>query len=184
MSWIIDPAHTRAEFAVKHMMIATVRGQFTDIQGTVDFDEQTPAKSKIDVEIGAASVNTREEKRDAHLKSPDFFDAENYPYLHFVSKKVKVTGENTGRVIGDLTIRDTTREVALDVEYNGTQKSPWGTQNAGFSATGKFNRKDWGLNWNVALETGGWLVGDEVKVSIESEIIKQVEAVPAEAQVV
>jgi polyisoprenoid-binding protein YceI len=178
MSWIIDSAHTRAEFAVKHMMIATVRGQFTDIQGTVDFDEQTPAKSKIDVKIGAASVNTREEKRDAHLKSPDFFDADKYPYLRFKSKKVQVASENTGRVIGDLTIRDVTHEIVLDVEYNGAQKSPWGTHNAGFSATAKINRKDWDLNWNVALETGGWLVGDEVKINIEAEIIKQVETQP------
>lgn len=181
MSWIIDAAHTHAEFAVKHMMITTVRGQFTDIQGTVDFDEQTPAKSKIDVKIGTASVNTREEKRDAHLKSADFFDAEQFPYMHFVSKKVEVTSENTGRIIGNLTIKDVTREVVLEVEYNGTQKSPWGTQNAGFSASTKVNRKDWGLNWNVALETGGWLVGDDVKISLEAEIIKQAQPETAAA---
>ncbi len=178
MTWIIDPAHTHADFAVKHMMIATVRGEFTDIQGTVDFNEKTPAKSKIDVKIGTASLNTREEKRDAHLKSPDFFDAENHPYMHFVSKKVDVTSDNTGRVTGDLTIRDVTREVVLEVEYNGTSKTPWGTTNAGFSATAKINRKNWNLNWNVALETGGWLVGDDVKISLEAEIVKQAEAQP------
>src|SRR5690242_18143955 len=111
MTWIIDPAHTHAEFAAKHMMIATVRGEFTDIQGTVDFNEAQPAKSKIDVKIGTASLNTREEKRDAHLKSPDFFDVANHPYMHFVSKRVEVTGDDTGRVIGDLTIRGVTREV-------------------------------------------------------------------------
>jgi polyisoprenoid-binding protein YceI len=159
-------------------MIATVRGEFKDIQGTVDFNEAEPVKSKIDVKIGVASLNTHEEKRDAHLKSADFFDAENHPYLHFVSKKVEVTGENTGKVTGDMTIRGVTHPVVLDVEYNGTSKAPWGTTNAGFSATAKLNRKDWNLNWNVALETGGWLVGDDVKISIESEIIKQAEAQP------
>jgi polyisoprenoid-binding protein YceI len=174
-TWNIDSAHTHAEFAVKHMMITTVRGEFKDIQGTVDFNEAEPAKSGLDVKIGVASLDSREEKRDAHLKSADFFDAENYPYLHFVSKSVEVTGKNTGKVTGDLTIRDVTRPIVLEVEYNGSQKSPWGTSVAGFTATAKVNRKDWNLNWNVALETGGWLVGDDVKISIESEIIKQAE---------
>ncbi len=181
MSWIIDPAHTQAEFTVRHMMVANVRGQFTDITGTVDFNEENPATSTIDVKIGLASINTREEKRDAHLKSPDFFDVDNHPYMTFKSKRVQKTGDNTGRVTGDLTIRDVTKEIALEVEYNGQAKSPWGTTSAGFTATAKINRKDWNLNWNVALETGGWLVGDEVKISIEAEIVKQLEAVPAEA---
>ena len=173
MSWIIDPAHTRAEFTARHMMVANVRGQFTDITGTVDFNEEHPTQSTLDVKIGVASVNTREEKRDAHLKSPDFLDAENYPYLTFKSKRVQKTGNNTGRIVGDLTIRDVTKEVMLDVDYNGQAKSPWGTTSAGFTAATKINRKDWGLNWNVALETGGWLVGDEVKINLELEIVKQ-----------
>ncbi len=181
MSWIIDPAHTRAEFTARHMMVANVRGQFTDITGTVDFNEEHPTQSTLDVKIGIASINTREEKRDAHLKSPDFFDADNYPYMTFKSKRVETTGEDTGRLIGDLTIRDVTKEVALDVEYNGQAKSPWGTTSAGFTAAAKVNRKDWGLNWNVALETGGWLVGDTIGINIEAEIVKQPEAVPAEA---
>jgi polyisoprenoid-binding protein YceI len=181
MSWNIDSAHTRANFIVKHMMITNVHGQFSKVSGVVDFNEQEPAKSAVDVKIEAASIYTQEEKRDAHLRSADFLEVEKYPYLTFKSKKVQPTSENTGRIIGDLTIKDVTREVVLDVEYNGQSKSPWGTTNAGFSASTKINRKDWGLTWNVALETGGWLVGDEIKISIEAEIVKQTEAQPAAA---
>jgi polyisoprenoid-binding protein YceI len=181
MAWTIDTSHTRANFTVRHMMIANVHGQFDQVSGEVDFNEADPARSTVDVQIAAASINTREEKRDAHLKSPDFLDAEKYPYLTFRSKRVQKTGENTGRIVGDLTIRDVSKEVVLDVEYNGQAKSPWGTVSAGFTATTKINRKDWGLNWNMALETGGWLVGDVVAINLEVEIVKQPEAelVPA-----
>lgn len=179
MSWKIDTSHTRANFTVRHMMIANVHGQFDDITGTVEFNENDPVQSSIDVTIGVASLNTRDEKRDAHLKSPDFFDVANHPYLTFQSTKVEKTGENTGRVTGNLTIRGVSKPVVLEVAYNGQAKSPWGTINAGFTAMGKLNRKDWGLNWNVALETGGWLVGDEVNITIEAEIVKQTEAVAA-----
>jgi len=181
MTWTIDNAHTRATFTAKHMMIATVHGQFKQIAGTVDFNEKEPAKSSIDVQIEAASLDTQEEKRDAHLKSADFLEVDKFPYITFKSTKVQVTGENTGRITGDLTIHGVSHPAVLDVEYNGQQKSPWGTTNAGFSATTKINRKDWGLTWNVALETGGWLVSDEVKISIEAEIVKQAEAQPATA---
>jgi polyisoprenoid-binding protein YceI len=173
MSWIIDPAHTRATFSAKHMMITNVHGQFNEVEGVVDFNEQDPTRSTVDVKIAAASINTREEKRDAHLKSPDFFDVEKYPYLTFKSTRAEKTGDNTGRLYGNLTIRDVTKPVTLDVEYNGQAKSPWGTVNAGFSAATKVNRKDWGLNWNVALETGGFLVGDIVTINLEVEIVKQ-----------
>jgi len=158
------------------MMISNVRGSFEKFSGTIDFDEANPANTKVDVKIEAASINTRDERRDAHLKSPDFLDAENHPYLIFKSKKVEVTGEKTGRLIGDLTIRDITREVVLDVEYAGQALSPWGTTSAGFSATTRINRKDWNLTWNQTLETGGVLVGDEIRISIELEIIKQEES--------
>ena len=179
MSWNIDTAHTRANFAAKHMMIANVHGQFNKVSGMVDFNEKEPAKSTVDVQIEAASIYTQEEKRDAHLKSADFLEVEKYPYLTFKGKKVQVTSKNTGRITGDLTIKDITREVVLDVEYNGQGQSPWGSATtAGFSATTKINRKDWGLTWNVALETGGWLVSDEVKISIDAEIIKQAQAAP------
>jgi polyisoprenoid-binding protein YceI len=181
MSWMIDSAHTEVNFSVRHMMISYVRGQFQKLNGTVEFDEANPASTRVDVQIETASVNTKEEKRDGHLKSPDFFDAEKYPYLTFNSKRVEMKDASHARLIGDLTIRDVTQEVSLDVEYNGLAKSPWGTTNAGFSAKTTIRRKDWGLNWNVALETGGWLVGDEIHIAIELEIVQQPEAAPAEA---
>src|SRR5687768_9189597 len=153
MSWKIDPSHTRAGFSVRHMMIANVHGQFETVTGTVDFNEADPARSTVDVQIDVASLNTRDEKRDAHLRSPDFFDVEQYPTLSFKSRRVEKLGENHGRILGDLTIKGITKEVALDVEYIGQAKAPWGTTSAGFTARAKVNRKDWGLNWNVALET-------------------------------
>lgn len=185
MSWKIDTAHTQIQFSVRHMMISNVRGRFENVTGTVDFDDQNPARSKVEVQIEAASISTREPQRDAHLRSPDFLNAEAYPYLTFKSKRVKKLGDGRGEIIGDLTIRDVTREVALDVEYSGQAKNPWGNVSAGFSAQTTINRKDWGLNWNKTLETGGWLVGDDVTINIDLEIVKQVddvkqaEAVPA-----
>ncbi|WP_322815789.1 YceI family protein [Chloroflexus sp.] len=174
MTWVIDASHSMITFSVRHMMISKVRGRFTRFDGTVDFDEQNPTNSKVQVTIDASSIDTRDERRDGHLMSPDFLDVANYPTLTFVSKRVEVIDESHGRIIGDLTIRGVTREVTLDVEYNGQSKSPWGTISAGFSATTKINRKDWGLTWNVALETGGVLVGEEVTIEIEIEIVKQV----------
>ncbi len=183
MSWKIDPAHSQIQFSIRHMMISNVRGRFENFSGVVEFDEQNPARSKVDVQIEAASVNTREAQRDGHLKSPDFFNADKYPYLTFKSKRIEKTDATHGRVVGDLTIRHITKPVVLDVEYSGQAKSPWGAVSAGFSATTKINRKDWDLTWNVALETGGVLVGDEINVSIELEIIKQAE-VEAQAELV
>jgi len=177
MSWVIDPAHTRVNFIAKHMMIANVYGQFDKVTGAVEFNEEEPTQSKVDVTIEAASLFTREEKRDAHLKSPDFFEVEKYPYIYFKSKRAEKIDDTRGRLIGNLTIKGMTREVTLDVEYNGMAKTPWGTTNAGFTASTKINRKDWDLTWNVALETGGWLVGDEIRLNIEAEIVKQPEAV-------
>jgi polyisoprenoid-binding protein YceI len=157
------------------MMISNVRGQFEKFSGTVDFDEVNPVKSKAVVQIEVASINTRDEKRDAHLKSADFFDVEKYPVMSFTSTRIDVKDKSHGVLYGDLTIRNVTNQVALDVEFNGLAKSPWNTTNAGFSAKTQIKRKDWGLTWNVALETGGWLVGDEINISIELEIIKQAE---------
>ncbi len=179
-SWAIDNSHSSVQFTVRHMMISKVRGRFQNFSGTVDFDEQNPANSSVNVQIEAASIDTRDEKRDAHLTSADFLDVANHPYLTFVSKRIEVLDDSHGKIYGDLTIRGVTNEVVLDVEYNGQAKSPWGTTSAGFNATTKINRKDWGLNWNVALETGGVLVGEEVTIEIELEIVKQV---PAEAPV-
>ena len=183
MAWKIDPAHSEINFTVRHMMISNVRGRFEDFTGTVEFNRQSPHKSQVEVKINAASINTREEKRDGHLRSPDFLDAENFPYITFKSRKVEIMDEDSARLTGDLTIRDVTKEVTLDVDFNGLAKSPWGTLSAGFSAQTKINRKDWNLNWNQALETGGVLVGEEIKVNIELEIIKQTEA-EAEAEAV
>ena len=179
MSWKIDSAHTQAAFTVRHMMISNVRGEFGKVSGMVDFDEENPTQTKVDVQIDVASVNTREPQRDQHLKSPDFFNAELYPTITFKSKRVERTGDKSARMIGDLTIKDVTREIKLDVDYAGMVQNPWGATSAGFTATTKINRKNWDLNWNVALEAGGWLVGEDVKIEIELEIIKEAEAVPA-----
>jgi polyisoprenoid-binding protein YceI len=173
MAWVIDSAHTRANFSVRHLMISNVRGQFDKISGTVDFNDADPAKSHVEVKIDASSIDTKDEKRDGHLKSPDFLDVAKFPFIEFKSKRVQKVDNNSAKLFGDLTIRGTTKEVALDVDYNGQGKTPWGTTNAGFSATTKINRKDWDLNWNVALETGGFLVGDDIKIEIEAEIVKQ-----------
>jgi polyisoprenoid-binding protein YceI len=173
MAWVIDSAHTRANFSVRHLMISNVRGQFDKISGNVDFNEADPTKSHVEVKIDASSIDTKDEKRDGHLKSPDFLDVAEFPFIEFKSKRVQKVDNNSAKLFGDLTIRGTTKEVVLDVDYNGQGKTPWGTTNAGFSATTKINRKDWNLNWNVALETGGFLVGDDIKIEIEAEIVKQ-----------
>ena len=181
MTWTIDAAHTEVNFAVRHMMISNVRGQFQKFSGTIDFDETNPANTTVAVQIDVASLNTRDEKRDAHLKSPDFFDAEQYPHITFQSTRVDVKDKTHAMLYGDLVIRNLPHEVALDVEFNGLAKSPWGTTNAGFTAKAQIKRKNWGLTWNVALETGGWLVGDDIQLSIELEIVKQPETVPVAA---
>ena len=176
MAWQIDLSHSQIQFSVRHLMISKVRGQFEQFTGTVNFDEQNPAQTTVEVAVDLNSINTRDEKRDGHLRSADFFDVENNPTMTFVSKAVTQADEFNGRLIGDLTIRGVTKEIALDVQYSGTAKAPWGTTSAGFSAKGKLNRKDFGLNWNAGLETGGVLVGDEVEIGIELEIVKQPEA--------
>src|SRR5439155_4499724 len=168
-TWKIDPVHSHVEFAVKHLMISTVKGRFADVEGTIVVDEANPANSRVEVKIATAGVDTREPQRDAHLRSADFFDAERHPYLTFASTRVEPQGDGEFTIYGDLTIRGVTRPVALEGEFLGTNKSPYGFQVAGFSAKTKLNRKDYGLNWNAALETGGVLVGDEVKISIEIE---------------
>jgi polyisoprenoid-binding protein YceI len=172
-TWSIDPAHSHVGFAIKHLMIATVRGRFTDVQGTVALDETDPTTAAIDISIATGSVTTGDDKRDAHLRSPDFFDADRYPNITFRGKRVEATSGDSFRVVGDLTIRDVTREVVLDAELLGRAKDPWGNQRAAFEARTKINRADYGLTWNTALEAGGVLVGDEVKISIEAELLRQ-----------
>jgi polyisoprenoid-binding protein YceI len=173
MAWSIDPSHSEITFSVRHLMISNVRGRFENFSGSVDFNEQEPARSMVDVQIEAASINTRDAQRDAHLKSADFLNVDEYPTLTFKSKRVEQIDENHAGLVGDLTIRGVTNEVVLDVEYAGQSKTPWGSTSAGFSASTKINRKDWGLVWNVGLETGGVLVGDDVNINIELEIVKQ-----------
>lgn len=172
-TWSIDPAHSHVGFGIRHLMISTVRGQFTDVKGTVVVDERDPTSAKIDITIATPSVTTGDAKRDGHLRSPDFFDAERFPAITFRSKRVEGRSGNSFRVLGDLTIRDVTREVVLDVELLGRAKDPWGNERAAFEASTKINRGDYGLTWNAALEAGGVLVGDEVKISIESQLLKQ-----------
>jgi len=176
MTWNLDLSHSEVNFAVKHMMISTVRGKFNKFSGTIDFNEADPTHSSIDVSIDVVSIDTRDEKRDGHLKSGDFFDVEKFPAITFKSTKVEKVSDSTAKVTGDLTIRGVSRPVVLDVTYAGQAKSPWGTTSAGFSASTKISRKDWGLTWNVALETGGVLVGEDISIAIEAELVKQPDA--------
>ena len=171
MAWEIDPSHSTVTFAVKHMMFTNVRGQFNVISGHLHIDEQHPENSWVDAQADASSIDTRDERRDAHLKSPDFFDAQKHPTLTFKSTRVEHVGGNEYKVYGDLTIRGVTKPVVFNAEYNGQGKNPWGMQVAGLSAKTKINRKEWDLNWNQALETGGWLVSEDVTIEIDLEAI-------------
>jgi polyisoprenoid-binding protein YceI len=172
MIWNIDNSHTNAGFTVRHMMISTVHGRFGQVSGTLNFDPANPEAASIEAYVEAASIDTRDEKRDGHLRSADFFNVENYPRLSLVSKKVEKTGEDTFKVTTDLTIKDVTREVVFDVAYHGQGVNPWGMTVLGMSATTTFNRKDFGLNWNVALEAGGVLVSDKVTLNLEVQAVQ------------
>lgn len=169
--WAFDTSHSGIGFSVRHLMISKVRGSFGKWSGTFEYDEADPTKSKLEVHIDAASIDTKEEKRDAHLRSPDFFDVANHPELVFAS--TAVTRDGDGYVVtGELTIRGVTRAVDLNVESLGTGKDPWGNQRVAFEAKTTINRRDFGLNWNQALETGGILVGEKVEITIDVEAIK------------
>ncbi len=183
MKWTFDPSHTSAEFSAKHLMVSTVKGRFHSVTGSLDFDDAAPEHSSVEATIEAAALNSYDEKRDGHLRSPEFLDVEKYPNITFKSTKVEKKDATTYHVTGDLTIKDVTKPVTLDVEYNGTATPPWGgSKRAGFTATTAINRKDFGLNWNVALEAGGVLVGENVKISLEIEAIPvEVEAAVATA---
>lgn len=175
-TWQIDPAHSSVEFAVKHMMFTTVRGRFNSLRGTITVDEDAPENSSVEVEIDAASIDTGVEDRDNHLRSEDFLAVQQYPTITFRSKRVEGAFRQEGsrfRVIGDLTIRDTTMEVELDATFEGTGKDPWGGERAGFRATTEIDRRDWGLRWNQALETGGILVGHEIRIELDVQAVKE-----------
>jgi polyisoprenoid-binding protein YceI len=172
--WQIDPAHSAAHFSVRHLMISNVRGEFTTLTGTALIDPADLTKSKVEVTIETASINTREPQRDEHLRSADFFDAANHPHITFRSKQIDFRGPEHYIVVGDLTIRGTTKEVSLDVDGpTPSVKDPWGNTRAGLTASTKINRKDFGVAFNALTETGGVVVGDEVKISIEAELVQQ-----------
>jgi len=176
MSWKIDTNHSQIEFTVKHMMITNVRGHFGSFDGSVEIDQEHPEQSFAEGMIEVESIDTGAEDRDKHLRSADFFDVEKYPTMHFRSTKLEMAGENQFKLYGDLTIKGRTREIVFDARDEGQMKDPWGNQRRAFSAEAKLNRKDFGLNWNVALETGGWLVGDEIKISVDLELVQQEES--------
>ena len=169
----IDPVHSVAEFKVKHMMISNVKGQFPKVTGQLTLDESDLSKSHVEASIDAASIETRDPQRDAHLKSADFFDVEKFPTLSFTSTSIELVRPGELAVEGDLTIRGVTRKVVFDVEGpTPPAKDPWGNTRVAVSATTKINRKDFGLTWNAALETGGILVGDEVTITLDAQFVK------------
>jgi polyisoprenoid-binding protein YceI len=168
-TWELDASHTNVEFSVKHLMIANVKGRFADVTGTLKGDMADPSAFELEVSIDAASIDTRQEQRDAHLRSPDFFDADKWPRIRFIGKRVESQSGDRFRLIGDVTIRDVTRELTLDVVSEGAVRDPWGNSRIGFSAQAKLDRRDFGLVWNQVLEAGGLTVGDEVKISVDAE---------------
>ena len=179
-TWTLDTAHTQADFAAKHLMISTVRGHFAGIAGTIELDEDDLTNSTVVVAIDATTVDTGMAQRDGHLRGTDFFDVDTYPTISFRSTKVEKAGAEY-RIAGDLTIKDVTRPVVLDAEFLGIVPSMQGGRHAGFTATTKIDREDWGLKWNVGLESGGWLVGKEITLTIDAAADAAVESIVATA---
>jgi polyisoprenoid-binding protein YceI len=174
-TWRIDPAHTLVEFSAKHMMITTVKGRLPDVRGTLTIDEGSPERSTVEVELDAASIDTRAQQRDDHLRSADFLDVAAFPTLRFRSLRVEGAPLAEGgrfRVVGELTIRGVTREVALDAAYEGRGRDPWGGERVSFSADARIDRRDFGLTWNAALETGGVLVSNEIRIHLEVQAVR------------
>lgn len=179
--WNFDLAHSRANFSARHMMLTTVRGGINIASGVLDFDPANPNNGSVEVTLDATTINTGVADRDGHLKSPDFLDVANFPTLTFKSTKVEMTGENTANVTGDLTIRGTSRPVVIKAEYLGAGKDAYGKEKVGFVGSTRINREDWGLTWNVLLETGGVLVGKEITIELDVQAEKVVETVAATA---
>jgi len=171
MTWNIDSAHTDVGFAVRHMMISTVRGKFTKVEADVSLDPAKLEQAKVTARIDAASIDTREEKRDGHLRSPDFFDVANYPTLTFTSTKVTRSGDDI-EVTGNLKIKDQEHPITLKGEVTGPSKDPWGNMRVGFSLSGELDREKFGLTWNQALEAGGVLVAKKVKIELEAQLVQ------------
>ena len=172
-TYAIDPTHSSVGFKVKHMMVSNVRGEFTDFEGTYTFDPDRPQDASVDVEIRVTSVDTGNEKRDDHLRSDEFFGVEEHPVMTFKSTKVVAEGDDEYTLYGDLTIRGVTRNVALEVEFNGKVQDPWGNTRTGFEASGEINRKDFGVNFSATLDNGGLVVADDVEIELEIEGILQ-----------
>ena len=182
--WIIEPSHTLLEFSAKHMMITNVRGRFNQFEGKIELDPKHIENSIVEGAIYTQSVDTNQGQRDDHLRSPDFFHAAEHPAMTFRSTKVERLGGDEYRVTGDLTISDTTKPITFKVTDEGRATNPWGGQRWGLSAQAKLNRKDWGLNWNAALETGGWLVGDDIRINAEVQALPEAEYQAAHAEAV
>jgi polyisoprenoid-binding protein YceI len=170
--WDFDTSHSSINFAVRHMVVSKVHGRFLKWSGDLQFAPDNLTQSKIEVEVDANSIETHDEKRDAHLKSADFLDSGKYPKMSFKSTRIEKAGDNEYNVVGNLTVHGVTKEIALKTEFGGRAKDPWGGERAGFTASTTINRKDFGLGWNVALEAGGWLVGEKVEISLEVEALK------------
>jgi polyisoprenoid-binding protein YceI len=168
----LDVAHTRIGFTARHAMVTSVRGAFEEFEGTAHLDAADPSKSSATVKIKVASISTGQEQRDAHLRGPDFFDAETFPELTFVSTSAEQVDDDTYRLTGDLTVKDVTKPISIDFTYNGSAKDPYGNLRAGFEGRTTLNRKDWGLTWNAALETGGFLVSDKIKLEFDVSAVK------------
>lgn len=171
--WALDPTHSEIQFKAKHLMITNVTGSFGNISGAAETEGEDFSTAKISFAAQTGTVNTGNEQRDGHLKSPEFFDAEKFPEMKFESTKIEKQSSDEYVLHGNLTIKDVTKPVKLNVEYSGLQKDPWGNTKAGFSINGKINRTDWGLTWNAALETGGVLVSEEIKIHSEVQLAKQ-----------
>ena len=182
-TWKLDPAHMDITFSAKHMMITTVRGTFGDVDGTLSIDEEDPTNASGEIRVRTASISTGFEARDTHLRSADFFDVETWPEIVVRFDGVELAKVDDYRVTADLTIRDVTRQVVFDVEYVGSTTNFQGTRHAAFTAKAKLNREEWGLNWNMALETGGWLVGKEIKLLVEV-VADEVAATESEPELV
>jgi polyisoprenoid-binding protein YceI len=177
--WDFDLSHSSINFHIRHLMVSKVHGRFTTWTGKLELDDEDLTRSQLEVSIDASSIDTREDKRDAHLKSPDFLDVEKFPAITFKSNKITKTGDDEYKVVGDLTIHGVTRPVTLDVEGGNRVADPWGGTRTGFSARTSISRKDFGLTWNVALEAGGFLVGDKLDINLEIEAIKKAASVAA-----
>ena len=172
-TWQLDASHSSIGFSVKHLMIATVKGSFGKYEASFSGDEKDLSKATVNVNIDVASIDTSNDQRDGHLRSPDFFDAEKYGNITFVGKRIDGNAFGDFKLVGDLTIRGVTKEVVLDATFEGRAKDPWGNSRLGYTAKGKINRSDFGLNWNQALEAGGVLVSEEVKISVEASFVRQ-----------